>query len=88
MHLSEVAVEHIWEKFSDALFAKEAHLLMGKIEKIKKAVAHRPFRKDVPEYVKFLTQNIERIKQLMINFPYLNLERERQYFQKELNGSE
>ncbi|WP_170111413.1 GSCFA domain-containing protein [Mangrovibacterium marinum] len=88
VHLSPVAVEHIWGKFSDVLLSQEAHRLMVQIGKLRKAVAHRPFRKDIPGYVKFLTQHIDKINQLIINFPSLNLDREKEYFQQELNGCE
>jgi hypothetical protein len=59
---------------------------MTQIEKLQKSFAHKPFRKDVPEYARFLTQNINKIEQLTINFPYLNLAGEKEYFQMELNG--
>lgn len=86
VHLSPVAVDHIWSKFSGVLLKNETRSLMVQIEKVKKAKAHKPFRKDVPEYARFLTQNINKIEYLTINFPYLNLAGEKEYFQSELNG--
>ena len=59
---------------------------MNRITKLRKAIQHRPFQRDVPAYEDFLTKNISQIEELTINFPYLNLEKEKQYFQKELNG--
>jgi hypothetical protein len=86
VHLSSVAVGHIWGKFCEVLLKDEARKLMTQIEKLQKSFAHKPFRKDVPEYARFLTQNINKIEQLTINFPYLNLAGEKEYFQMELNG--
>ncbi|WP_163709780.1 GSCFA domain-containing protein [Mangrovibacterium lignilyticum] len=86
VHLSPVAVDHIWLKFQQSLIDKKSIELMAKISKIRKAINHKPFRKDAPEYSIFLTQNMKKIKELTINFPYLNLQNEKEYFQKELNG--
>lgn len=85
VHLSEVAVQHIWQKFKGTLVRKNAASLMKKIEQVRRSVEHKPFRKDVPAYRDFLTQNINKIEELMLNFPYLNLDWEKAYFLRELN---
>jgi len=86
VHLSSVAVAHIWSRFKDSLIEDHSQLLITRVEKVLRAVQHRPFRKDVPEYINFLTKNITEIAELAINFPYLNLEAEKEYFNEELAG--
>ncbi|RKD91750.1 GSCFA domain-containing protein [Mangrovibacterium diazotrophicum] len=86
VHLSPVAVDHIWSKFNESLIDDKAGKLMSRIAKLRKAIQHRPFRKDVPEYEDFLTKNMSLLEELTINFPYLNLKKEKEYFRAELNG--
>ena len=86
VHLTPVAIDHIWSKFKENLVDEKAGQLMNRILKLRKAIQHRPFRRNRSEYEDFLTKNISQIEELTINFPYLNLEKEKQYFQKELNG--
>ncbi len=88
VHLSPVAIDHIWEKFKHCLIDAEAKDLMKKVQKLKKALAHRPFRKDVPEYRDFLTKNLDYIKQLTFKFPYLNIFEEESYLKEELRAVE
>ena len=86
VHLSSVAIDHIWAKFKLKLISEEATALSRELEKINKAVQHKPFRKDIPDYEKFLVKNIQKIGKLTINFPYLNLQKEKKYFEMELNA--
>ncbi len=88
VHLSPVAVEHIWKRFKGSIVQKKDEQVMKKIDQIRKAMEHKVFRKDVPEYRDFLTKNIQKIEELMLNFPYLNLDREKSYFQGELSDYE
>ncbi len=86
VHLSEVGVDHVWTRFAESLISDESQTIIKKVGKIKQAKEHRPFRKDLPAYQQFLTKNLESISQLIISFPYLNLDAEKAYFEEELNG--
>lgn len=86
VHLSPVAIEHIWEKFKGCFFNSETGKIMSEFEKITKAMNHRPLKKESSGYVNFLNQNLERLRSLTNNFPYLNLGKEIEYFEKEMNG--
>ncbi|WP_372773716.1 GSCFA domain-containing protein [Mangrovibacterium sp.] len=86
VHLSPLAVEHIWSRFKQAFLTNQVSDLMKKITKIKKAMGHKPFRKDVPQYSDFLMKNLNAIEELTINFPYLNFHEEIQFLETELNG--
>lgn len=86
VHLSPVAIEHIWTKFKSCFFNAETNKIMAEIEKITKSMNHRPLKKESYGYVNFLNQNLEKLRGLTINFPYLNLRNEIEHFEKEMNG--
>ncbi|MFV0378924.1 MAG: GSCFA domain-containing protein [Mangrovibacterium sp.] len=88
VHLSPVAVEHIWSKFRQHYISSEALNLMSDIEKISKAMQHRPLRRDSPAYVNFLNQNLNKLRDLTFCFPYLNFQHETEHFKNEMNGCE
>ncbi|MGV8095550.1 MAG: GSCFA domain-containing protein [Mangrovibacterium sp.] len=84
LHLNQVAIDHIWDKFSQAIITKESLRLSKSILKIMKALEHRPFFPDSDTYKYFLLNHLNEINELTISFPYLNLEEEKSFFQKEL----
>ena len=84
LHLSEVAIDYIFEKFQSAFISQESLLFAKSIEKIHKAMEHRPFNSDSQEYVKFLETNIQEINKLAFNFPNLSFKEELEYFESKL----
>ncbi len=62
IHPNEVAIEYIWEKFSHSLFTKETIKLLPEIDKINRAIAHKPLHPDTEEYAKFRSKLDERIE--------------------------
>ena len=88
LHLSQVAVDHIWKKFSRVMMTEDTSKITKGILKIKKAVEHRPFNSDSDEYRKFLLSNLETIKELTRKYPYVDLDNEKQHFESELISSQ
>lgn len=86
VHLSPVAVEHIWAKFKTHFLSRECHKLMIEIDKIGKAMQHRPLRRNSTSYVNFLNQNLSKLRDLTFSFPYLNFQSETEHFKNEMNG--
>lgn len=80
VHLSQTAVDYIWEKFSGWLFEKADLELMRQAEEIVRAVNHRPFRKQSPEFRAFLTGSLHKTRDLAKRFPYLDFSAEIAYF--------
>jgi hypothetical protein len=58
LHPNLLAVNYIWEKFSEIYFSGETQNIQKEIEQITKAEAHRPFNPQTAEYQDFL-QNLE-----------------------------
>ena len=73
IHPSEVAIDYIFERFTETYLTNEAIRTAEEIKKIKKSLSHRPLHPDSTEYQKFqqkLTQQIEIITQ---KYPNLKL---------------
>jgi hypothetical protein len=84
IHLSDVAIDYIFEKFQSAAISQESILFSKSIEKIRKAMNHRPFKTDNQEYMKFLEANIQEINKLAFNFPNIDFGEELAFFENKL----
>ncbi|MCW0483400.1 GSCFA domain-containing protein [Gaoshiqia sediminis] len=88
LHISPVAVDHIWDRFSQLMIDKPSLKLTNYIMKIIRASEHKVFHPNSDEHIKFLLYNLNEIEKLTINFPYLNFENEKRHFEEELRGSQ
>jgi lysophospholipase L1-like esterase len=43
LHPSQMAIDYIWERFSETTVSQESHSIMKEVETIQKGLAHRPF---------------------------------------------
>jgi predicted nucleic acid-binding Zn finger protein len=86
IHISDVAVEHIWEKFQSALIDKESQQIAAHVQKIVKAASHRPIHKNTTEYNQFLLQMNKQIEDLETKYKNLNFTAEKVYFKTEKTG--
>jgi len=84
LHLSDVAINYIFERFQMAMISQDSVLFSKSIAKIRKSMQHRPFNINSEEYRKFLEANIQEISKLAFNFPDINLEKELAHFEKKL----
>lgn len=76
VHPSSLAIEYIWECFVNTYFNTETVGLLKKLESIRKAFNHKPFRPGSGEHKKFLKQLVLKIKQLKEKYPYLDTQKE------------
>ncbi len=77
IHLSEVAVNHIWSVFEENLVEKESIKVSEKVYKINKALNHKPFNPISSEYLDFLTRTLKLLEELQKQVPNLNFELEK-----------
>lgn len=84
LHMSEVAVDYIYDKFQQALVEEESKKIAEKVLKIRSAVQHKPFNTNTEVFVKFLEQSLQKTLDLEKQFPYLNLKLEKNYFIRHL----
>jgi hypothetical protein len=75
-HPSIVAENYIWEKFTQSCFTADTQKIMAEVERITKALEHRPLHPDSCEYHDFLNKLLLNIKQLKEKYPYLDVSKE------------
>jgi hypothetical protein len=84
LHLSEVAVDYVFDRFRKTMISKESMDISKHVVKIRKAFQHRPVNPASAEYVKFLKSNLAEINKLTLSFPSLNFDPEKEHFEREL----
>lgn len=80
IHLTDVAVKHIWEKFQACLIDEKSQKTSEEVQKIKSAVNHKPFNKFTKENLLFLKHSLKNTRVLQGEKPYINLKSEQRYF--------
>ena len=76
VHPSSLAVNYLWERFSETFFRPEPQALIKEGATIRKAIAHKPFHPESEEYKRFLGQIVLKIERLNEKYPYLDFEKE------------
>ncbi len=80
LHISEVAINYIWEKFENCLINAESYRDSKKVDKIVKAANHKPLHGNTDEYYVFLGKMHEKALQLEQNNEHLDLTLEKKCF--------
>jgi len=84
LHISPVAVDYIFERFSKVIITKESMEVSKKVMKLRKAFGHRPVNPNTDEFKEFVLQNLLQINQLTSQFPNLDFTVETEYFEEKL----
>lgn len=84
LHISPVAIDYIFERFSKVMIAKESLAVSQKVMKVRKAFEHRPVNPGTEEFKAFIQQNLFQISQLTSQFPNLDFSQEKIYFETKL----
>lgn len=82
IHPSEVAVDYVWQFFSDTYFSEQTCGIIKRIEKIKAAANHLPFHPDTPQHQAFVQTQLEAIAALKLEWPELDFSVEEASFHK------
>lgn len=85
VHPSSLAVEYIWEKFSETFFSDATIRLMKTVEEINRALTHKPFRPESDGYKDFIKQTLFKIDKLNGEYPYLDFQKEIELCRMRLN---
>ena len=88
LHLTEVAVDHIWSVFEENLIDAESRKTAVKIQKLVNAMQHRPVNKRSQEFAIFLNKFLKMTQELEKEYSYLNLKLEKEYFIRHLRELE
>ena len=76
LHPSSMAVDYIWERFSESYFKKETVKIINSWNEIRRALGHKPFNPQSEAYRDFLSQILLKIEALKEKFTYLDVEKE------------
>lgn len=71
-HPSDVAIEYIWKRFSEAYFTDLTLQTCKKLEQYTNDLAHRPLHPESKEYIVFLNQIKERKEKILSEYPFLS----------------
>lgn len=82
IHLSDVAISHIWERFSGAFITTEARTTMKEVQKILDAAGHRPLNPGTPEFAGFAANYLNKVNGLMLKYPAIDFKPEKEYFER------
>lgn len=88
IHLTDVAVKHIWDKFQTALIDKNSIKTSEEVQKFTNAVNHKPFNKFTKESFGFFKQSLAKVQKMQKEKPYLNLALEEKYFSDQIDEIE
>lgn len=80
IHISDVAVDHIWEKFQSVLIDDESQKTAIQVQKVIKAAAHKPLHENTQKYIGFLQQMTDEVIRLETKYEHLDLAVEKEYF--------
>lgn len=71
LHISDVAVDYIWKRFSETYFSSETRVLQKRLEKYSADLAHIPMHPDSSAYLAF-QKNVERRRmEILADYPFL-----------------
>jgi len=81
VHPNYAATNYVWEKFIATCIDEPTQLLMKEIAVIVAAKNHKPFNPGSEQHKKFLLANLEKVKKLIQQYPYINLKEEATFFE-------
>lgn len=77
LHPNTSAIQYIWETFQKTYFTQETCAVTKKIEDIHKAIEHKPFNENSPQYIQFIEQQILACLHIESQHPEISLQMER-----------
>jgi hypothetical protein len=80
IHLSEAAVDYIWLRFGQVYFSESTLEAIKQVEKLLKAMEHRPRFVESEEYKMFVNNTLEKIMLLKKFYPQIRIEELETYF--------
>lgn len=71
LHPTQIAIDYIWELFSETNISENAFLTMQEVETIQSGLAHRPFNSSSESHLKFENKLSEKITNLASKYPFI-----------------
>ena len=80
VHPSKLAVDYIWDIFSNSLFSDETKEIVKRAEKIADAINHRPLNPNSTAHIKFRNSIFAQIQRLQESYPHMDMSSELTHF--------
>lgn len=80
VHPNALAQDYVWERFLDTCMDPDSRALMGSIDGLLRAAAHRPLHPGTEAHRTFMEHGLRKVLQLEQQVPYGNFSRERAAF--------
>jgi hypothetical protein len=71
IHPNQVAINYIWERFTQAWIAPEAQGTMQQVDNIQKGLQHRSFNPESAQHKAFLSKQNDKIASLQQQHPHI-----------------
>ena len=71
LHPSDVAVNYIWKRFSEAYFSEDTQALKKRLEQLSADLLHRPIHSESAEYKYFLESVEKRREGIITDYPFM-----------------
>ena len=81
VHPNEMAIDFVFEKFSQSFFDSHTKEARKEIEKILLAINHKPFLKESEAHQQFIASQIQNIKIVEKKYPAIDFTKEKKYFE-------
>ena len=88
LHPSNLALNFIWNKFSETYFTNDTQKLIAEWQKISQALSHRPYDSHSKEYLEFLNRTIDNLQTFQERYPYLPCLQEKQHLTQLLKNTQ
>ncbi len=73
LHPNKIAIEYIWEKFSESFFSEKCKVTIKDVEPYVKGIQHRPKDENSPQNLLF-KESLAGLKEgLLVKYPHLNI---------------
>ena len=76
LHPSQVAIQYLWECFSNCFFKPETRKVLHEWSGIRRGLEHRPVYPDSESYRSFISQIVLKITEMKEKLPYLEVQKE------------
>jgi hypothetical protein len=83
-HPNQFAIDYIWEYFENAFMSDKTKALNKLLNQLWEAISHRPFHSDSPAHQAFVRKTLERLAEIKIRYPYLQLDAEQKILESVL----
>ena len=75
-HLTDVAIDYIWERFSKTFFDEKTEQIIRSWNEIARALQHRPIYISSDQFNQFQIQTLNKIEQFRKLYPFINCDQE------------